>query len=101
MTQRDEELGLPGNREVLERALRESTTQVLHLAPETGPRNRTLAERGADLVRGFERVPADARPARHDEPEIPVPAPEEIHAAEEQLTAVSELAAILAEQRVS
>jgi hypothetical protein len=59
MSHRDEELGLPGNREILEHALRASTTQVLRLAPETNPSHRSLAERGADLVRGFDRVPAD------------------------------------------
>jgi hypothetical protein len=59
MPHRDEELGLPGNREILEHALRASTTQVLRLAPGTGSSHRTLAERGADLVRGFDRIPAD------------------------------------------
>ncbi|HEV7647113.1 MAG TPA: hypothetical protein VGP26_03030 [Actinophytocola sp.] len=74
MTQWDEELGLPGNREIVEHALCRSTTQALHLAEETGSRNRTLAERAADLVRGFECGPA-APPAR-PEPELPaVPPP--------------------------
>jgi hypothetical protein len=70
MTQWDEELGLPGNREIVEHALSRSTTQVLHLAEETGPRNRTLAERAADLVRGFECGPAEL--AARAEPEPPV-----------------------------
>ena len=43
--------------EELEQALCRSTTQVLHLAGETGPRDRTLAERAADLVRGFDSLP--------------------------------------------
>lgn len=79
MTYRDEELGLPGNREIVERALRESTTQVLHLAAERDGRDRPLAERGADLVRGFERVPA-APPARTAEelPDMPVPAADDL-----------------------
>ncbi len=102
MTYRDEDLGFPGNREIVERALRESTTQVLHLAPETGSRHRTLAERGADAVRGFERVPATqpARPADHDVPAIPVPAADDAvtpEVAEAYLRARSEVKAILAE----
>jgi hypothetical protein len=94
MADRDEELGFPGNREIVERALRESTTQELHLAPETGPRNRTLAERAADVVRGFERRPAAARPEPPAVRDVPVPA-------EPYLAAPADLDAILAEQRVS
>jgi hypothetical protein len=71
MTPHDEELGFPGNREIVERALRTSTTQVLHLARDTGPANRTLAERAADLVRGFECVPA--LPAAGERSADPVP----------------------------
>lgn len=92
MAHRDEELGFPGNREIVERALRESTTQELHLAPETGPRNRTLVERAADRVRGFERRPADAPSGAVHE----TPAP-----AEPYVAAPAGLDAILAEQRVS
>ncbi len=73
MTPHDEELGFPGNREIVERALRTSTTQVLHLAPDTGPANRTLAERAADLLRGFECVPA--LPAARERAADPVAVP--------------------------
>ena len=56
MTLRDD--GFPGNREILERALRESTIQELHLAADPLPRGRSLLERTATAVRGFERTPA-------------------------------------------
>ncbi|HEY7592867.1 MAG TPA: hypothetical protein VH969_06900 [Actinophytocola sp.] len=102
MTHHDEELGFPGNREIVERALRESTTQELHLAAETGPRNRTLAERAADVVRGFERRPADARPEPPAVRDFSVPAESYATApAQPYLAAPPELDAILAEQHVS
>lgn len=63
--------GLPGNREVLERELGRSATQVLHLAPATS-QHRSLVERGADAVRGFEVLPSDIPP---------VPAPSVVEAA--------------------
>ncbi|MGH3758272.1 hypothetical protein [Actinophytocola sp.] len=101
MTYSDEELGLPGNREVVECALHASTTQVLHLAPGTGSRHRTLAERGADAVRGFERVPAvSAGPiVVPDPPATVVAARDGIPAdiAEAYLHAKTEVKAILAE----
>lgn len=56
-----EDLGFPGNRELVERQLAKSTTQVLFLAPEAAAGHRTLAERGADLVSGVELMPADER----------------------------------------
>lgn len=63
MTRHDEDLGFPGNRELVERQLTVATTQVLYLAPETTSRagHRSLVERGADLVRGMEMVPAAER----------------------------------------
>ncbi|MPZ82124.1 MAG: hypothetical protein GEV28_17700 [Actinophytocola sp.] len=96
MTMRDD--GFPGNREIVERALRESTTQVLYLAAETGPRNRSLLERAAGSVRGFERVseaPPGVRP-----PDAVVAAskdgiPSDI--AEAYMRAKTEVKAILAE----
>jgi hypothetical protein len=105
MSPHDEELGLPGNREIVERALRTATTQVLHLAPDTGPANRTLAERAADLVRGFECVPAlRPVPARSDGPVVvPVATPAAIpeppvDIAGAYLRARTEVTAALAEQ---
>lgn len=90
--------GFPGNREIVERALRESSVQVLHLARETGPRNRSLLERAADSLRGFERVPASPPPALS--PEAVATAskdgiPSDI--AEAYLRAKTEVKAILAE----
>jgi hypothetical protein len=62
MTRHDEDLGFPGNRELVERQLAVSTTQVLYLAPEGRPNShRSLAERGAELVRGVELIPAGDR----------------------------------------
>ena len=60
MRDHGEELGYPGGREILERALHGATTQVLRLAPDTGPTGRSLLERGADALCGFDLVPADA-----------------------------------------
>jgi hypothetical protein len=58
----DEDLGFPGNRELVERQLAVSTTQVLYLAPGGRPSgHRSLAERGAELVRGVELIPAQER----------------------------------------
>lgn len=56
-----EDLGFPGNRELVERQLSRSTTQVLFLAAEERAGRRSLAERAADLVRGVELIPADER----------------------------------------
>jgi hypothetical protein len=56
-----EDLGFPGNRELVERQLAIATTQVLYLAPEATSRHRSLAERGAELVRGVELIPASER----------------------------------------
>ncbi|MFL6127168.1 hypothetical protein [Actinophytocola sp.] len=54
-----EDLGFPGNREIVERQLAVATTQALYLAGETARAgHRTLAERAAELVRGMEMVPA-------------------------------------------
>ena len=63
MHSHDEDLGLPGNREIVERQLAVATTQVLYLAPETTKRvgHRSLVERGAEMVRGMEVVPAGER----------------------------------------
>lgn len=74
-----EDLGFPGNREIVERQLSVATTQVLYLAAEPVSRHRSLAERGAELVRGIELVPAGERfwtappaPAAASEDGIPV-----------------------------
>jgi hypothetical protein len=58
----DEDLGFPGNRELVERQLAVSATQVLYLAAG-GRRDgrQSLAERGAELVRGVELIPAEER----------------------------------------
>lgn len=56
-----EDLGFPGNREMVEQQLGKSTTQVLYLAAEERAGHRSLAERAADLVRGVELVPAEER----------------------------------------
>jgi hypothetical protein len=69
----DEDLGYPGNRELVERQLAMATTQVLYLAPEPGSRHRSLVERGVELVRGVEIVPAAERFWTAP------PAPEEVH----------------------
>lgn len=61
MTHHDEDLGYPGNRETLERELNKATTQVLFLAQEPGRGHQTLAERGADAVRGMELLPSEER----------------------------------------
>ena len=57
----DEDLGFPGNRELLERQLAKATTQVLFLAQDTPPGRRTLTERGAEQLRGVEIMPAEER----------------------------------------
>ncbi len=64
----DEDLGFPGNREIIEAALLTSVTQVLYLSPESvstqpskQPFGRSLLERGSSAVRGMERIPADER----------------------------------------
>jgi len=59
----DEELAFPGNREVIERELGKSTTQVVYLAPEPSVRHRTLHERGDEAIRGVEFVRRDEDPA--------------------------------------
>lgn len=56
-----EDLGFPGNRELVERQLARSTTQVLFLGAAEKAGHRTLAERGAELVRGVELMPAEER----------------------------------------
>jgi len=61
MSPSDEDLGFPGNREIIERALARSTTQVLFLAADDRSENRSLLERGTELVRGIELMPAAER----------------------------------------
>jgi hypothetical protein len=56
-----EDLGFPGNRELLERQLAKATTQVLFLAQDAPAGHHSLAERGAELVRGVEIMPAEER----------------------------------------
>jgi hypothetical protein len=56
-----EDLGFPGNRELLDRQLAKATTQVLFLAADTATGHHSLAERGAELVRGVELMPAEER----------------------------------------
>jgi hypothetical protein len=56
-----EDLGFPGNRELLERQLAKATTQVLFLAQDTPARHQSLAERAAEQVRGVEIMPAAER----------------------------------------
>jgi hypothetical protein len=56
-----EDLGFPGNRELLERQLAKATTQVLFLAQDTPTRHHSLAERAAEQVRGVEIMPAEER----------------------------------------
>ncbi len=56
-----EDLGFPGNRELLERQLAKATTQVLFLAEDTPPGHHSLAERAADMMRGVEIMPAEER----------------------------------------
>jgi hypothetical protein len=97
-----EDLGFPGNRELVEQQLAAATTQVLYLAPETRPNGRrSLAERGAGLVRGVELIPAEERFWTAP------PAPDAVAAAEKDglpadiaeayLTAKTEVKNILAE----
>jgi len=60
----DEDLGFPGNREIVEAALFTSVTQALYLSTEsvsTRSSRQSLLERGASAVRGMERIPADER----------------------------------------
>jgi len=57
----DEDLGFPGNRELVERQLAKATTQVMFLASDGPAGARTLAERGAEAVRGVELMPAAER----------------------------------------
>jgi hypothetical protein len=56
-----EDLGFPGNRELLERQLARATTQVLFLAQDAPTGHHSLAERAAELVRGVEIMPAEER----------------------------------------
>lgn len=100
MRHHGDELGYPGEREILERALRTATTQVLRLAPDTGAAGRSLLERGADAVRGFDLLPVSATGA----PEIVAAAsrdgiPPDI--AEAYMRAKTEVKAILAEHSKS
>lgn len=57
----DEDLGFPGNREVVEAALLTSVTQALYLSVSDHPSGQTLLERGSSAVRGMELIPADER----------------------------------------
>jgi len=101
MHAREEDLGYPGNREIVERQLAKSVTQVLFLAPETAAGHRSLAERGAELVRGVELMPGEER--FHIEAPAPVAVaaaskdgiPSDI--AEAYMRAKNEVKAILAE----
>ncbi|GAB1515620.1 hypothetical protein JCM33774_76630 [Actinophytocola sp. KF-1] len=56
-----EDLGFPGNRELLERQLAKATTQVLFLAQDTPAGSHSLAERAAEMIRGVEIMPAEER----------------------------------------
>ena len=56
-----EDLGFPGNRELLERQLAKATTQVLFLAQDTPPGHHSLAERAAEMIRGVEVMAAEER----------------------------------------
>jgi hypothetical protein len=94
----DEELGFPGNREIVEHALRVSTTQVLHLSPpQAGPRHRSLLERTAEAVRGVELLPPASASTSTDA--IAVARKDGISAdlAEDYLRAKTEVKAILAQ----
>lgn len=63
MSFRDEELAFPGNREVIERELGKSTTQVAYLVPVPSAGHRTLHELGVDAIRGVEFVRREEDPA--------------------------------------
>jgi hypothetical protein len=105
MDAHDEDLGFPGNRELVERQLAKATTQMLFLAPDAPARGtgasggaRSLAERGADAVRGVELLPAEER--FHTPPPVVVAAsmdgvPPDI--AEAYMRAKNEVKSILAE----
>ena len=56
-----EDLGFPGNRELLERQLAKAATQVLFLAQDIPPGHHSLAERAAEMIRGVEIMPAEER----------------------------------------
>jgi len=104
MRDHGEELGYPGEREIVEHALRTATTQVLRLAPDTGPAGRSLLERGADAVRGYHLLPAIPAAARTaGDPDVVAAAskdgiPSDI--AEAYMRAKTEVKAILAEHLV-
>lgn len=57
----DDDLGFPGNREIVEAVLSTSVTQALYLSLEPVAGNQSLLERGSSAVRGMERIPADER----------------------------------------
>jgi hypothetical protein len=63
-----EDLGFPGNRELLERQLAKAATQVLFLAHDARPGRHTLAERGAEMIRGVEVMPSEERFWAEDSP---------------------------------
>lgn len=50
MTFRDNEIALPGDREVIERELTRSVAQVLHLVPGRTAGHRGLQEVGVDII---------------------------------------------------
>jgi hypothetical protein len=56
-----EDLGFPGNRELLERQLAKGSTQVLFLAQDVPPGYHSLAERAAEMIRGVEIMAAEER----------------------------------------
>ncbi len=102
----DEDLGFPGNREIVEAALFSSVTQALYLSTESASMRstgQTLLERGSSTVRGMERIPADERFwSPEDAPELSVleaasrdGVPPDI--AEAYIRAKTEVKAILAE----
>jgi hypothetical protein len=96
-----EDLGFPGNRELLERQLAKATTQVLFLAADTAAGHRSLAERGAELVHGVELMPAEERfwTAEHSPSALATAAKDGIppDIAEAYLRARTEVKAILAD----
>lgn len=99
----DEDLGFPGNREIVEAALLTSVTQALYLSSEQVADNQSLLERGSSAVRGMERIPAGERFwSPEDAPELSVleaasrdGVPSDI--AEAYIRAKTEVKAILAE----
>lgn len=99
MRDHGDEFGYPGEREILERALRTATTQMLRLVPDQAPAGRTLLERGADAVRGFDLLPAVPEPAAGDPETVAAASKDGIppDIAEAYMRAKTEVKAILAE----